>query len=101
MKRLSILFVITLMTVIAVPGFDAEAREYSGPERGKMGAGPGTLVPAAATRPTGESTLEFVGGGGAREYRGPERGKTGLGAGGARGRHTAGESRGEVKPETK
>jgi hypothetical protein len=107
MKRLSILFVITLMTAIVVPGFDAGAREYSGPERGKMGAGTGgaasfaaakitpsfkaelsgALVPTIATQATGEATFEFSGvsGAGTRKYSGPEQGKMGTGAGGVQG----------------
>lgn len=102
MKRLSMIFVITLMTAIAIPSFDAGAREYSGPERGKMGAASegaaafaaakigssfksdlsGTLVPTAATRATGEATFKFSGtsGAGAHKYNsGPERGKMGWG----------------------
>ncbi|MHB8843370.1 MAG: CHRD domain-containing protein [Nitrospirota bacterium] len=107
MKRLSIIFVITLMTAIAVPGFDAGAREYSGPERGKMGVGSegyaaiatgkimstfkaelsGDLIPAAARQATGEAMFEFSGvsGAGTRKYSGPERGKMGMGADGVKG----------------
>ena len=106
MKRLSMIFVIALMAAIAVPGFDAEAREYRGPERGKIAKGSGAaafsvaktkssfkaelsgaLVPTVSTQATGEATFEFSGvsGAGTRKYSGPEHGKMGMGAGGAQG----------------
>jgi len=108
MKRLSILFVITLMTAIVVPGFDAGAREYRGPERGKMGADSEgasafaaakvtpsfkaellgvALVPTGATQATGEATFELSGvrGAGTRKYSGPEHGKMGMGTGDVQG----------------
>jgi len=80
MKRLTMIFFAALIAALATPVISVEAREYKGPERGKMGWSPG----GAAAYETREASGIAPGGlrfeaAGPHKYIGPERGKMGWG----------------------
>jgi hypothetical protein len=77
MKRVTTIFVAALMAALATPLISVEAREYQGPERGKMGWSPSS---AAAYETKVEGVSGAAAGGlrfEAAKYIGPEKGKMG------------------------
>lgn len=76
MKRLTTILFVALMMAFATPLILAEAREYKGPEHGKMGWVPAHETKIEAAAPGG---LRFEAAG-PHKYIGPERGKMGWGA---------------------
>jgi hypothetical protein len=91
MKRLITIFLVAFMAALATVVIGAEAREYRGPERGKMSWSRGDAV---AFDPRLDSAFKAAS---SHSYVGPERGKMGAGIWSSR----AVEARGEMKPDVK